>query len=460
MTIRNRLSFLFTGIVAVTIFLFSFIIYLLSETNRQDEFIDRLQAKAVTSVELVTQMDELGGGLFQKFTQSKPNSNSFLDNESVTIYMDESPNYPVIFTSGDMKIPSLHQYFVDIKNKKSRHVTLDDGSEMVGITYSHLNKNYVAVAKAIDQYGLSKVNNLKRNLLIASLLACLVSFLVSLYYSHRALKPINKIIKQVGNLNFQNLTEKIQGGENEDEIAQLANSFNGMLGRLKNTFDAQKSFVSNASHELRTPLTAMNGQIEVALMKNREADEYKKTLLSLKDDITEMTDLSNNLLDLASVDSGIASLNFENLRIDELIWQAQEEVLQKRPNAQIHIDFGEIPSEEEEFMMRANEQLLKTAFKNLIENACKYSDNESVTVKMYFDKKTYKFEFINQGNLILAADIEHLFTPFYRSSKTQKIKGHGIGLPLTKKIVELHKGSISVVSNTIDGTIFTVLFHF
>ncbi len=458
MTIRNRLSFLFTGIVTATILIFSFVIYILSERNRQDEFIVRLQEKAVTSVQLVTQMDDLEGAFLQKFTQSPPNSNSFLDNEAVTIYLDQNPKYPEIFTSGEMQIPSLHQYFVDIKTKKARHVMLDDGSEMVGIYYANQGKNYVAVAKAIDQYGLSKISNLKRNLFIASLLTCLVSFLISLYYSHRALKPINKIIRQVSNINFKNLSETINGGENEDEIQQLANSFNGMMGRLKNTFDAQKSFVSNASHELRTPLTAMNGQIEVALMKERKNEDYHKILNSLKEDIHEMTDLSNSLLDLASVDSGIASLNFENIRIDEIIWQAQEEISQKRPNAKINIDFGTIPTDDLDFLMPANEQLLKTAFKNLIDNGCKYSDNEKVTVKMYFEKNIYKFEFINTGKAIEKEDLNNLFIPFYRSANTQKVKGHGIGLPLTKKIVELHNGKIEVISTPNENTIFLITF--
>lgn len=458
MTIRNRLSFLFTGIVAATIFIFSFIIFVLSERNRQDEFIARLQEKAVSSVQLVTQMDDLDGTFLQKFALNSPNSNSFLDKEAVTIYVDQNPNYPSVFTSGEMQIPSLHQYFVDIKTKKARHVMLDDGSEMMGIYYANQGKNYVAVAKAIDQYGISKINNLKRNLLIASLLTCFFSFLISLYYSRRALKPINKIIKQVGNINFKNLSETINGGENKDEIQQLAHSFNTMMGRLKNTFDAQKSFVSNASHELRTPLTAMNGQIEVALMKERKNEDYQKILFSLKEDIHEMTNLSNSLLDLASVDSGIASLNFENIRVDEIIWQAQEEISQKRPTAKINIDFGNIPTDDLDFMMPANEQLLKTAFKNLIDNGCKYSDNEEVTVKMYFEKTTYKFEFINTGKAIDQEDLGNLFIPFYRSAKTLKVKGHGIGLPLTKKIVEMHKGKIEVVSTLNEATKFLITF--
>ena len=273
------------------------------------------------------------------------------------------------------------------------------------------------------------------------------------------MQPINNVIKQVENIGFTNLDQRVKAGEEEDEIAHLAGTFNGMLARLKSAFEAQKSFVSNASHELRTPLTAMNGQIEVALLKKRTEQEYKNTLLSIKEDISEMTDLSNSLLDLASVESGVAKIGFEPCRIDEIMWQAKEDLKQKRQDANINIDFGEIPEAEEEFMVAANEQLLKTAFVNLMENGCKFSTDKTVNVLMYFPEKMLKITFHNIGNPIPKSEINNLFVPFFRSENTKKIKGHGIGLPLTKKIIEIHNGNLAVSSNETEGTIFTIIIN-
>jgi signal transduction histidine kinase len=454
MTIRNRLSYLFTGIVAASILVFSIVIYLLSERYRQYEIDALLREKAVSTVQFVVEMDGLDNSILQKYSSK---NNYLLRDESSLVYIDSEPKHPIIFTSGKMDVPNVDQYFYNIKEKKERHIHLDDDTEMFGILYNHEGKNYVSVAKAYDQYGLSKMDNLRRNLLIGWLGSVFIVFLISKYYSRKALQPINRVINQMEKIGFTNLDERVKPGEEDDEIAHLAGTFNGLLSRLKNAFDAQKSFVSNASHELRTPLTAMNGQIEVALLKKRTEEEYKKTLLSIKEDITEMTDLSNSLLDLASVESGVAKMGIEPCRIDEILWQAQSDLKQKRPEAHINIEFGEIPELEEEFMVGANEQLLKTAFINLMENACKFSNNKSVNVLMYFPPKQLKITFQNSGNPIPKSEMEHLFVPFYRSESTKKIKGHGIGLPLTKKIIELHNGNIHVESDAQNGTIFSII---
>ncbi len=456
MTIRNRLSYLFTGIVAATILVFSVVIYLLSERYRKIEIDALLREKAISAVELAIDFDKLDPKILERFSKK---NNYLLQNESVVVYSEDDPNHPEIWRNGKMDVPNLDQYFYNILEQKERHVLLDDESEILGILYQHEGKNYVTVAKAYDQYGISKMQNLLRNLLIGWLSSIFVVFLISRYYSRKALQPINNVIKQVENIGFTNLSQRVKAGDDDDEIATLANTFNGMLGRLKNAFEAQKSFVSNASHELRTPLTAMNGQIEVALLKPRTEAEYKNTLVSIREDITEMTDLSNSLLDLASVESGVAKINFEPVRIDEILWQAQTDLKQKRPNVNISVDFGEIPEEEEEFMLQANEQLLKTAIINLMENGCKFSPDNSVEVLMFFPENKIKITFKNMGPAISEADLPHLFVPFYRSESTKKIKGHGIGLPLTKKIIELHQGTIEVSSDSQNGTQFTLIIQ-
>jgi signal transduction histidine kinase len=456
MTIRNRLSYLFTGIVAASILLFSVAIYILSERSRHFEMDALLRKKAISTVEFATEIDNLDPKIIEKFSKT---NNYLLENESAIVYDETDPNHPIIWKSGVMDVPHVDQYFYNITEKKERHISLDDDSEMYGVLYEYNGKKYVSIAKALDIYGIMKIQTLKRNLLIGWFVSVFFVFLMSRYYSRKALQPIKNVIKQVESIGFTNLDQRVKAGDEEDEIAHLAGTFNGMLGRLKNAFDSQKSFVSNASHELRTPLTAMNGQIEVALLKERSTEEYKSTLLSIKDDITEMTDLSNGLLDLASVDSGVAKINFEPVRIDEILWQAQADLKQKRPEATITVDFGEIPEEEEEFMIQANEQLLKTAIINLMENGCKFSPDKKVEVLIFFPKNQVKITFTNQGPPIDQAELPHLFIPFYRSETTKKIKGHGIGLPLTKKIVELHSGNIMVESSHAQGTIFTIIVN-
>jgi signal transduction histidine kinase len=455
MTIRSRLSLLFTGLMAVILLLFALAIYMLSSQYRDSEFDGRLHERAYNAAEFVEQMDNLDPTELAKFSKT---GSEFLAQESELVYDLANPKHPIVYTSGNFDVPAVHQYFYDIENKKSRHISLDDESEMFGLLYQKNGKKYVAIAKAYDQYGLAKQDKLKQNLTWAWLGGVLLVFGLSLYYTKEALNPIKKVIDQVEKIGFQNLKKRVRAGKDKDEIWSLANTFNGMLERLSAAFDSQKSFVSNASHELRTPLTAMNGQIEVALLKDRSPEEYKKTLLSIKEDISEMTELTNNLLDLAAVESGVAKLNFETVRIDELLWESQEQIQQKIPTAKIEIDFEIDPEnfDDTDFELYANDSLLKTALNNLTENGCKYSPNQHVIISLGFKDKACHISFKNAGTPINPEEIPHLFTAFYRAENKKKIRGHGIGLALTYKIAQLHGGNLSVESTAENGTNFTL----
>jgi hypothetical protein len=281
MTIRSRLSWLFTGLVALLLCLFAVAIYWLSSYYRSKEFDGRLYEKAYNAAEFVEQMDNLDPLVLKQFSKA---GSEFLAKESELVYDLANPKHPIIYTSGEFDVPSVDQYFYDIETKKSRHISLDDDTQMFGLYYAKNGKKYVAIAKAYDQYGLAKLTTLRRNLIWAWICGVLLVFGISLYFTKQALNPIKKVINQVENIGFQNLQKKVKAGNDQDEIWTLANTFNGMLERLNNAFTSQKSFVSNASHELRTPLTAMNGQIEVALMKPRSSQDYERILKSLKED--------------------------------------------------------------------------------------------------------------------------------------------------------------------------------
>ena len=147
------------------------------------------------------------------------------------------------------------------------------------------------------------------------------------FFSGRALKPISDVVKKVEDISITSLNLRVFEGNGTDEIGRLANTFNKMLERLETSFAMQKTFIANASHELRTPLTSINGQLEVLMMKDRSTMEYKSALGSVLDDIRSLIDLSNRLLLIART-SGEGPVNInKKLRIDEILWQAQEEIL-------------------------------------------------------------------------------------------------------------------------------------
>jgi signal transduction histidine kinase len=253
---------------------------------------------------------------------------------------------------------------------------------------------------------------------------------------------------------------RVNEGNGTDEIAQLAITFNKMLERLESAFEMQRSFVSNASHELRTPLTSITGQIEVSLMKPRTNEEYKSILESVLEDIKNMNALSNGLLDLAKASSDISAIALHNLRIDEILWETRAELIERKKDYKVAIKFSEPIEDEKELTILGNHHLLKIAMINLMDNACKFSPDKSVNVLLSAKGRYIVTEFIDNGMGIDTADMEKIFHPFFRSGNVKNIAGNGLGLSLSDKIIQIHRGKIAVDSRLHKGTTVTVCIPF
>jgi len=149
-------------------------------------------------------------------------------------------------------------------------------------------------------------------------------------------------------------------------------------------------------------------------------------------------------------------INFGEVRIDDIIFQAQDELGLSKPEYRITVKYAQEPEDENSIIVFGNEALLKTTFINLIDNACKYSPMQQAEVIIDFNK-TYTIVAIkDEGMGIPKEDLETIFEPFYRSKNALNISGFGIGLSVCSKIVELHKGKISIQSVLNEGTKVTV----
>jgi len=452
--IRTRLTFQFTYIVTVILILFSFIIYYFSADYREYEFYSRLKQKAINTAKLLIEVKEVDYNLMKIIDKNTINT---INNEKVLIY--DCKNLLFYNSSDDDSIHTSKTLLDKIRLLKD--VRYHEGEkEVIGLLYMDKNDQYVVISSALDSYGIKKLNNLKWIIFIGFIISIGLTVYTGRVYAYRALKPMSDVVKQVDKITISSLDMRVNEGNGSDEIAQLAITFNKMLERLESAFEMQRSFVSNASHELRTPLTSITGQIEVSLMKSRTNEEYEAILESVLEDIKNLNALSNGLLDLAKASSDISAIAFHPLRIDEILWKTRAELIDEKKAYNISIKFSEQIEDEKELTVLGNDHLIKTAIINLMDNACKFSSDKSAEVLLTLEGNFIKVTFADRGIGIDKADIENIFHPFFRAKNAKNIYGNGLGLSLTDKIIQLHRGAISIESQPQKGTRVTVTIPF
>lgn len=450
MNIRLKLSIQFTAIVLSILVLFSLAIYYFSADFRKNDFNTRLEEKALTTAKLLLEVKEVDSLLLKIIDK---NTINVLEDEKIVIYNQANKQ---IYKSSDKITENTEAAILNQVRTQKKIRYVKNNNEHVGVIFSFEDKDYVIIASAYDKYGFMELKNLKIILIIGLFSSFLLTFLAGLFYSGRAMKPILGVIKQVTKISALHLDSRVDEGNGKDEIARLAITFNNMLSRLEQAFENQRQFVSSVSHELRTPLTSLTGQLEVTLMKERETTEYETLLKSMLEDIKTLNSLSNGLLELAHSNIDIPAFQSKSVRIDEILFSAQSDLLKIHGDYIINIDFDEMPDEEQKLMVRANENLLKIAFVNMMENACKFSSRKRSDINIGFDEKYLIIKFVDTGIGIPEDEINKIFEPFYRASNSAKRKGHGIGLSLVKRIIEMHNGIINIRSQVDIGTQITI----
>ncbi|MBE9464930.1 sensor histidine kinase [Dyadobacter subterraneus] len=453
MNIKTRLTLLFTMLVGSIMALFCLSIYYFYDQYREKQFYSFLNERGQTIAQLVEASNGISKADIAKI--EKENNTVLLD-EEITIY-DGSDS--VIFNSGSYEFILSHQMLTDARSGREIH-TKHAKKEVIVIRHilQDHRKPWVVVAIANDHLGTNQLQRLREILVIGWLLSLILVGVAGWQFATDAIKPVSDIIAQVNNISAGNLHDKVSVGREKDELALLAQTFNLMLNRLEIAFVAQKNFVSHASHELRTPLALIMSEVEVTLMKARNVEYYEEALKGILEEVKEMNELVSRLLELARTEEHAFRVTFSKIRIDEVLWQAQASIQQKNPGYQVHINYDQIPENEEELLRYGDESLLRTAFMNLMDNACKYSDNHSVNVFLEIHKDLIKISFKDVGMGIAAAELPYVFDTFYRSATTMSKAGYGIGLALTKRIINMQGASIEVESKVGLGSTFTLKF--
>jgi two-component system, OmpR family, sensor histidine kinase ArlS len=440
MNIKTRLSFQFTLIVIGILLFFSTLVLYFSYSSQLKKFRNDLLDGAKNTAILLINVVEVDSSLLKKIHQST------ISWEKEEIALTDSA-FNMLYS---YNIQYLSENLMQ-KNSKNGATNFFSIEEKDGVFYKHSfnNRTYFVFVMAFDNTRTENLSELRKILFWSILFSIWLSILLSYLFSKKAIQPISRIIKSVKNINSLRMNNRLNEGNRKDEIEQLAITFNEMLTNLEIAFKNQDDFVSNASHELRTPLSVMISESDYLLSRVRKEEEYTDHISGLVSDLKKINSLLNSLLELAQVNQD-KNIQFSPVRIDEIIFSAIHEVKIKYPRRKI-IPNIQYPENGDDLTFIGNSGLLEIAFKNLLDNGCKFS-NKDVCLECSITDRFINIIILDKGIGIPTKDLESIHRPFKRASNVKFIGGYGLGLSLVSKILELHNIDFKVYSTENEGT--------
>ena len=269
----------------------------------------------------------------------------------------------------------------------------------------------------------------------------------------RAIKPINEISATAVKISAGDLSQRINVAEAESELGQLAAVLNSTFARLETAFAQQKQFASDAAHELRTPVSVILTQTQTALNRERDAASYKQTVEACQRAAQRMRKLIESLLALARFDAGQEVLKRLPFDFSKTISDCAELVSPLADERGV-----KILVEAEHIEIIADSERLAQVVTNLLMNAIQYNNPDGdVRVKLESQNGLAVLTVADTGQGIAAENLPQVFGRFFRADSSRTGAGNsGLGLAITKAIVEAHGGTIQVASEENVGTIFTV----
>lgn len=359
------------------------------------------------------------------------------------------PGIPRVAVSEELLPPS--EGAVEVLRRRTRLATGDE-----------LN---IVVARTGDVEG----HALRSFALIALMLIPVTAVLAAVAgrsMADRILQPLNRLVTASREIGIGGLSRRVDEPERPAELRELALAYNGMLERLERAVVTLRSFTADASHELRTPLTAIRGTAEVALARERSADELRGTLEEVLDETGSMLHLVEDLLVLARGDTAQAEA-VETVDLSAVLRDVQDvgEALAGGKPVEVRLDAPD------GLVVPGDAGAIRRLLLNLVSNAVKFTHQGSVTitarevpaaavpadgVRVDDGRGWVEVQVSDTGIGIAPDDLPRVFDRFYRADAARVTGGTGLGLAIARMIAERHRGTISVESQPGAGSVFTV----
>jgi signal transduction histidine kinase len=318
------------------------------------------------------------------------------------------------------------------------------------------NNNLIAVVQVAQ--SLQDIQNTLHRLLVSLLISVpalvILSGVGGSFLVARALAPIDRITSTARQISAKDLSQRLNLPSTDDEVGRLAQTFDGMLARLDDSFRRERQFTNDASHELRTPLAAMQAILGVVREKQRKPEEYEQALDDLAEETDRLRTLIENLLRLARSDKQAPEL-FEAVDLSTLINDVCDSMRPLAEAKQLSLTNHGLS----DMIIWGNSDDLIRLFVNLIDNAIKYTTSGNIDVQVSAaGEKTVRVVVADTGIGISVENLPHVFDRFFRADKSRFSRGAGLGLAIAKEIVVEHHGTIDASSSVGQGTSITIQF--
>ena len=470
MSIRLRLTLLYTGILALTLMIFGAALYAI---------LARSTLNAIKE-DIVLSSDMLVSSIFRTYLspsvqepQNVPHTTipfEILSGEQALKDLREREIVRILAMDGTLiaspfgtvdALPISETGMQTLNEKNIWWEVVAPENERLLVLNSPVSVNsepvfIIQVARPLTERDRS-LSALSTTLIIASLLTTLVAFGVGWAFSEAALRPINRITQTASEIEGENdLTRRVDHHGPNDEVGRLAQTFNSMLSRLQEAYarmnhalGMQRDFVADVSHELRTPLTTVRGNLD--LLRRQPplpAEERADILDDLVGESDRLIRLVNDLLILARADAG-RNLLQEPVPLQPLVGEVTRQIRLLDP-------LREITETVEEVTALGDRDAVKQILLVLLDNALKHTPG-SVSVAAKATDSGIELSVQDSGPGIPLELLEHIFDRFDRGETDASVPGFGLGLPIAMALAEGQGGTIQIESEVGTGTRVTVL---
>ncbi|MBW6474488.1 MAG: ATP-binding protein [Anaerolineaceae bacterium] len=449
MSLQSKLTLLFTGLIGGVLAILGLLVYGLVNAILLDQIDQRISLSAQRIIDglSVTPENQI---ISERIFDFLPVENQYVQiwKNSNQLLFSKPSIYSAALDENGLRQGQIFYRNSNIEGTRLRVLTvpLETSRGPVGILQVAIDLTLVDIT----------LRTLAIVLVILLIIALIVAAIISWIMTKQTLAPlmtVTEFAKEITETNDLSRRIPIEDQQKDDEVGQLIFAFNETLGRLDQILQSQKQLVTDISHELRTPLTVIKG--EVGLMKKYKQYDLE-SLVSIENEVDRLSRLVGNLLFLSQAEAGEMPLDIKYFSLDELLCEVFHHV-QTLAADRLAISFEKM----EQVEMQGDRDRIKQVLLNLLGNAIQYTpEGGKIIIELANDGDNAKIKIQDNGPGIAKKDLQKIFDRFYRGEKSRTrshSSGFGLGLSISQYIVNLHNGSIDVISEIGEGTTFTVL---